>query len=72
MLSQGVSGKHKIQGIGANFVPQNFKNEYCDSIITVSDDDAINSSKMLAKEEGILVGIYTKILIFIGEDYETI
>lgn len=57
MLSQGVSGKHNIQGIGANFVPENFKKEYCDTIVAVKDDDAINASKMLGKIEGVLVGI---------------
>lgn len=66
MLSKGVSGKHNIQGIGANFVPQNFKKEYCDSIITISDDDAISTSKTLAKEEGVLVGISSGAALFAG------
>jgi cysteine synthase A len=57
VLSTGKPGKHKIQGIGAGFVPRNYKSEVVDRIITVSDDDAIRTSRELAKTEGLLVGI---------------
>ncbi len=57
VLSEGRSGVHKIQGIGAGFVPQVLNTKIYDEIITVSDDDAINTSRMLAKNEGVLVGI---------------
>lgn len=57
MLSQGKYGSHKIQGIGANFVPKNFKAQYCDNVMTIKDDDAISASKLLALNEGLLVGI---------------
>lgn len=59
--SQILSGKtqagpHKIQGIGANFVPSNFKAEYVDEIIPVKDEDAINTARNLTTKEGILSG----------------
>ncbi|MDR3245251.1 MAG: cysteine synthase A [Prevotellaceae bacterium] len=57
VLSTGTPGKHKIQGIGAGFVPRNYNSDVVDSIITVSDDDAIRTSRELAKTEGLLVGI---------------
>lgn len=57
VLSGGQAGVHKIQGIGAGFVPKNFDTEAADSIVKVSDDDAIRTSRMLAQHEGLLVGI---------------
>lgn len=57
VLSGGTAGPHKIQGIGANFVPKNFHREFVDEIITVMNDDAIQTSRNLAREEGLLVGI---------------
>jgi len=57
VLSGGESGPHKIQGIGAGFVPQVLNKEVIDEIITVSDDDAFHMAKRLAKEEGLFVGI---------------
>lgn len=57
VLSTGVPGKHKIQGIGAGFVPQTYSAETVDQIITVSDDDAFAASRALARSRGILVGI---------------
>ncbi|MBE7082023.1 MAG: cysteine synthase A [Clostridiales bacterium] len=57
MISLGKSGVHKIQGIGANFVPENYLSEYVDLVEQVSDEDAIYYSKLLAKKQGILVGI---------------
>ena len=57
MLSRGQAGPHKIQGIGAGFVPEVLKRDLIDEIITVADEDAKLMSRRLAKEEGILVGI---------------
>jgi len=57
VLSGGKPGFHKIQGIGAGFVPGNLDTKVYDEIITVSDEDAVLYSRRLAREEGILVGI---------------
>ena len=57
VLSNGTAGTHKIQGIGAGFVPKILDTKIYDEIITISDEDAFNYSKELAKEEGILTGI---------------
>lgn len=57
VLSGGTPAPHKIQGIGAGFVPETYNAKVVDQIMTVSDDDAIRASRALAQEEGILVGI---------------
>ena len=57
VLSQGKSGAHKIQGIGAGFIPKTYKASVVDEIIQVQNDDAIRTSRELAKQEGLLVGI---------------
>lgn len=57
VLSGGQAGPHKIQGIGAGFVPKNFNPDAIDKIIPVKDNDAIRTSRLLAKKEGLLVGI---------------
>ena len=57
VLSGGKPGPHKIQGIGAGFVPEVFKKEFVDEIIQVSNEDAGNTARRLAREEGILAGI---------------
>ncbi len=57
LISKGKFGAHKIQGIGANFVPNNFDNAVCDGVLTASDEQAIFWSKELCRKEGILVGI---------------
>lgn len=57
VLSGGQPGPHKIQGIGAGFVPKNFHPSAADRIITVKDDDAIRASRLLARKEGLLVGV---------------
>ena len=57
MLSKGVAGVHKIQGIGANFVPENFYRSICDEVVTVSAEDAGTTARAAATEEGILMGI---------------
>ncbi|MDR2131391.1 MAG: cysteine synthase A [Odoribacteraceae bacterium] len=57
VLSGGAPGPHKIQGIGAGFIPRNYDSAVIDRVITVSNDDAIRTSRELAKTEGLLVGI---------------
>lgn len=57
VLSGNPSGAHKIQGIGAGFVPKNFNRELIDEILPVANEDAISTAQALAKEEGIFVGI---------------
>jgi len=57
VLSTGTPGAHKIQGIGAGFVPQTYNADVIDNIITVADEDAFNGSRFLAKQRGLLVGI---------------
>jgi cysteine synthase A len=57
VLSGGKAGPHKIQGIGAGFVPDVLNTEIIDEIITVSNDQAMETARRLAKLEGILCGI---------------
>ena len=66
--SQVIAGKnpgpHKIQGIGAGFVPKNYKQEYVDKVIAVSDENAIKTAVDFTKNEGILVGISSGAAIY--------
>ena len=66
--SQVIAGKkpgaHKIQGIGAGFIPQNYKAEYVDNVVPVTDEDAIRTAVEFAKKEGILVGISSGAAIY--------
>lgn len=57
VLSKGYSGPHKIQGIGAGFVPNTLDRDILDEVITIENDDAFATGRLLSKEEGILVGI---------------
>ncbi len=57
LLSQGKTGPHKIQGIGANFVPDLLDQSLIDEIITVTDEDAYETCRFLARTEGLLVGV---------------
>ena len=57
VLSQGVAGAHKIQGIGAGFVPDVLNTEVYDEIITVSNENAFATGKLIGRSEGVLVGI---------------
>lgn len=57
LLSKGVAGAHKIQGIGANFIPSVLDRTVYDEVLTVTDEDAFERAKRLFKEEGLYVGI---------------
>lgn len=57
LLSKGIAGSHKIQGIGANFVPKTLNTDIFDEIIPVEAEDAFEKGRLIAKTEGILVGI---------------
>lgn len=64
LISKGESSSHRIQGIGANFIPGNFDSDICDKVITVKDDDAFETVKLMASVEGILLGISSGANIF--------
>lgn len=64
ILSGGNPGPHKIQGIGANFIPGNYNANVVDEVITVGNEDAFATSRSLAKEEGLLVGISAGAAVF--------
>jgi cysteine synthase A len=68
VLSGGKAGKHKIQGMGAGFVPPVYNPRCVDEIIQVSDEDAISTSRRLAREEGILAGISAGANVFAAID----
>ncbi len=57
LLSEGKAGPHKIQGIGANFIPEVLDQSLIDEIVTVSAEDAFSCGRLIARSEGILVGI---------------
>lgn len=57
VLSKGVAGSHKIQGIGAGFIPKTLDTEIYDEVIAVEDDSAFEMARLIAKTEGVLVGI---------------
>ena len=57
LLSQGHAGPHGLQGIGANFVPGNYDSSVVDEIVTVTDEDAYRTGRLLARTEGVMAGI---------------
>ena len=57
VISGGKVGAHKLQGIGAGFIPQNYNPEVVDQVFPVKDDEAMKASRLLAQKEGLLVGI---------------
>ncbi len=69
LLSKGYAGTHKIQGIGANFIPKNFDKSVVDEIFTVSNEDALETARNLATKEGILCGISSGAAIYTAIEY---
>ncbi len=57
LITCGKAGAHKLQGIGANFIPENFNKTVCDSVCAITDEDAFKYARIMASSEGILVGI---------------
>ena len=57
VISTGVAGKHKIQGIGAGFVPDTFDASLIDRVVTATDEEAFEGARLLARRYGILAGI---------------
>ncbi len=64
MLSKGQSGAHKIQGIGAGFIPETLDTAVYDEVIAVSDTDAFETARLIGKKEGVLVGISSGAALF--------
>ena len=69
LLSEGKAGPHAIQGIGANFIPDNLDKSVIDEILTVSNEDAINTTKKLAQSQGVLVGISSGANVFAASKF---
>ncbi len=57
LITKGVSGAHKIQGIGANFIPKNFDEKICDEVLAIDIEDCYSAGRFVAEKEGFLVGI---------------
>ncbi|MBR7098904.1 MAG: cysteine synthase A [Clostridia bacterium] len=57
LLTKGYSGAHGLQGIGANFIPENYRSDVCDEVLAITEDEAYAAARELAHREGILVGI---------------
>ncbi|MDD4200976.1 MAG: cysteine synthase A [Eubacteriales bacterium] len=57
LVTEGKAGPHKIQGIGANFIPDNYDPNVVDQVVTVSDQEALKTMKLLAEKEGVLAGV---------------
>lgn len=64
VLSEGIAGKHKIQGIGAGFVPKTLDTEIYDEIVKVKYEDTIETMKLLTKSEGLFVGISSSAVVW--------
>ena len=65
-MSQGKSGPHKIQGIGAGFVPDVLDTKVYDEVIPVTSDDAFAAGRLVGKKEGVLVGISSGAAVWAG------
>lgn len=68
-MSEGYGGPHKIQGIGAGFVPKNLDRSVIDEIATVEDAKAGKTARSLAKQEGLLVGISSGAAMYVALQY---
>lgn len=68
-ITEGVAGAHKIQGIGAGFIPKNLDVSVLDEVITVSDDDAISTGALLPKADGVLAGVSSGAAVWAAVSY---
>ncbi|CZE48308.1 cysteine synthase A [Campylobacter geochelonis] len=68
LVTEGFAGSHKIQGIGANFIPKNLNRAVIDEFITVNNEDALKTAKNLAQKEGLLVGISSGANVFAANE----
>lgn len=68
LITKGVSAPHKIQGIGANFIPKTFDKSVVDEIVTIKTEDAYATCRMVAKKEGFLVGISSGSALFVASE----
>ena len=66
LLTKGYAGSHKIQGIGANFIPKNLNQDVVNEFVGVSNKDAFDTAKMLATKDGLLVGISSGANVFVS------
>lgn len=66
MISQGTAGPHKIYGIGAGFIPNNLDTELIDTVVTISDEDAYMTTRVLARQTGILAGVSSGGAFYVG------
>ncbi len=66
LITEGYAGPHKIQGIGANFIPENYDAKYVDNVIPVENEKAYEMARELAKNEGILAGISSGASLYAG------
>ena len=68
VLSEGKAGAHKIQGIGAGFIPKNYDADVVDEVFPVTDDEALKASRELALQEGLMVGISSGAAIYAAQE----
>lgn len=66
LLSEGKTGEHKIQGIGANFVPEVLNKAIIDEVIPVTDEDAFKTTAKFVREEGLLVGLSSGVVLYVA------
>lgn len=69
LLSKGIAGPHGLQGIGANFIPETLNTDIYDEVVCVTTEEAYETGRRIAKEQGILVGISSGAAMYVAEKY---